>query len=87
MVEIGEKKVEIGGKKGIGKKNQTVLEHKQVTKLFTLYCSAIILMSQASFWGRKALFQSWWSHTGGINIPRDEILWPEKQLGVTGFLF
>lgn len=50
-------------------KCQTVLEHKLVTKLFTLYCSAIILISQASCCWRKASFHRWWSCTGGMNIP------------------
>jgi len=63
------------------------LEHKPVTNLFTLNCRLIILVPQASFWGRKASFWSWWSHAGDINIPQDEILQPAEQLRVTGFLF
>lgn len=84
---IGEKKREWGKKKGNRKKSATVLEHKQFTMLFTLNCSTVTLMSQASFRGTKASFQSWWSHKGGMSIAQDEILWSAKPLGDSGFLF
>lgn len=44
-------------------------------------------MSQASFWGRRAPFRSWWSHTGDIKIAEGEVLRKAKQSGVMGFLF
>lgn len=71
--------VEIGGKNTLLYRSTNRLQ-----RCSDEICSAVILTSRASFWGRKASFQS---HAGGITIPLDEILWPAKQLGVVGFLF